>query len=167
MLDTHIGERLEDWRQGWGTTCIRKSLTLFQYWVQFYSTKVKRIGCEVSEAWLPIALCWGSLGLQERRRCLGYLGYWALLKKKKERKPILFIYFRYWYLFFTFYLSFCFCLAGFLLLWEGFASLPWEGAALHWGARASHCGGVSCCSSWALEHAFSCSSVCQIFLDQG
>ena len=32
----------------------------------------------------------------------------------------------------------------------GFLSLRWAGATLHCGARASHCGGFSCCGAWAL-----------------
>lgn len=35
-----------------------------------------------------------------------------------------------------------------------------EGAALHCGAQAAHCGGVSCCGSWAAEsvHSRNCCS---------
>ena len=39
---------------------------------------------------------------------------------------------------------------GSLLQRTGFLQLWQEGATLHGGARASHCGGFSCCGAWAL-----------------
>ena len=68
----------------------------------------------------------------------------------------------------------------------GFRSLPWAGASLPGGARASHCRGSSWCgaralSMWAsaaaprgrisrgscaLGHGLCCSKACGIFLDQ-
>ena len=73
--------------------------------------------------------------------------------------------------------------AGLLQLWRA-------GATLCCGARASHCGGFSCCRAWTLgaqasvvaahglqqlwhvgsvvvAHGLSCSMACGIFLDQG
>ena len=50
-----------------------------------------------------------------------------------------------------------------------------EGATLRCSARASHCGGFSCCGAWALgarasvvvAHRLSCSMACGIFPDKG
>ena len=39
---------------------------------------------------------------------------------------------------------------GSSLLHAGFLQLRRAGATLHCGARASHCGGFSCCRTWAL-----------------
>ena len=51
--------------------------------------------------------------------------------------------------------SFCFSLGwwgcvGSLLLCTGFLQLQQAGVTLRCGARASHCGGFSCCRAWAL-----------------
>ena len=82
---------------------------------------------------------------------------------------------------------------SFLLRWvfvaaHGLSLVQRAGATLHCGARASHCGGFSCCrarasvvvarglsscGSWDLErrlsivaHGLSCSAACGIFPDQ-
>ena len=48
-------------------------------------------------------------------------------------------------------LSFCFWLLGSSLLHAGFLHLQRARATLHCGgARASHCGGFSCCRAWAV-----------------
>ena len=72
-------------------------------------------------------------------------------------------------------------------LHAGFLQLRWAGSALCCGARASHCGGFSCCGAQALgmqasivvahrlqsagpvavAHGTSCSAACEIFPDQG
>ena len=60
------------------------------------------------------------------------------------------------------------CARAFLWLWRA-------GATLRCSARASHCGGFSCCGAWALgarasvvvAHGLSCSTACGIFPDQG
>ena len=84
------------------------------------------------------------------------------------------------------FLKFFGCI-GSSLLCAGFLWLRRAGATLHCGARASHCGGFSCCGARALgawapvvvalelssagsvvvAHGLSCSAACGIFLDQG
>ena len=56
---------------------------------------------------------------------------------------------------YTFFKTYLFCLFIFVcirssLLRVGFLYLQRAGATLHCGARASHCGGFSCCGAWAL-----------------
>ena len=55
------------------------------------------------------------------------------------------------------------------LLHAGFLQLQRVGLLSSFGARASHCGGLSCCRAWALEHwRSSCGSrACKISPDQG
>ena len=53
------------------------------------------------------------------------------------------------FLFFVVVVGFSGCV-GCLLLCAGFLQLWRAGATLHCGARASHCGGFSCCGPWAL-----------------
>ena len=56
-----------------------------------------------------------------------------------------------------------------------FSSCGERGATLHCGARASHCGGFSCCGAQALGarapvvvvHGLSCPAACGNFPDQG
>ena len=47
-------------------------------------------------------------------------------------------------------IPFSFGCVGSLLLHAGFLQLWRAGATLRCGARASHCGGYSCCGAWAL-----------------
>ena len=57
----------------------------------------------------------------------------------------------FFFFFYLFYL-FIFGCVGSLLLCTGFLQLQRAGATtLRWGARASHCGGFSCCRARALE----------------
>ena len=71
--------------------------------------------------------------------------------------------------------NFIFGCAGSLWLRPSFLSLRPVGAALHWGAWASHCGGFSCCRPRALgirasvvaAQGLSCSAARGIFPDQG
>ena len=73
-----------------------------------------------------------------------------------------------------FYL-FIFGCIGSLLLRAGFSLVAASGGTLGCGARASHCGGFSCCGSRALgawasvavARGLSCSAACEIFPDQG
>ena len=51
---------------------------------------------------------------------------------------------------FVFIYLFNFGCIGSSLLRAGFLLLLWEGATLRCSARASHCGGFSCCGAWAL-----------------
>ena len=67
---------------------------------------------------------------------------------------------------FSFFLFGC---AGSWLLHAGLLWLQQAGPALCRGARASHCGGFSCCGGRALEPGLSCCSclvVCGIFPDK-
>ena len=62
--------------------------------------------------------------------------------------------------FFKNYLFILFCLlifgcVGCSLLHAGFLQLRRAGSTLRCGAQASHCGGFSCCRTWALGHASS------------
>ena len=58
---------------------------------------------------------------------------------------------------------------------EAFSSCGEQGLLFHCGARASHCGGFSCCGARALgarasvvvARGLSCPMACGIFLDQG
>ena len=59
---------------------------------------------------------------------------------------------------------------------RAFSGWGWGGAApLRCGAQASHCCGCFCCRAWTLgtgpsvfvAHGLSCSTACEIFLDQG
>ena len=86
------------------------------------------------------------------------------------------------YLFFFNFISlFIFgCAGSWLLCWIFFRCVEW-GIFSSYGARASHCGGFTCCESWALElvglsrcgswalehrlHSYG-STACGIFLDQ-
>ena len=88
---------------------------------------------------------------------------------------------------FLFIYLFIFGCVGSLLLRAGFLQLRRVGAALHCGARASHCGGFPCCGARALgarasvvvacglqstgsvvvAHWLSCSAACGVFPDQG
>ena len=52
--------------------------------------------------------------------------------------------------FFFYFIYFIFGCIGSSLLRAGFLSLRPAGATLRCGARASHCGGFSCCGPWAL-----------------
>ena len=57
---------------------------------------------------------------------------------------------------------FSFCCIGSSLLHADFLQLRQAGATLRCGARASHCGGFSCCRAWALGAGFSsCSTRAQ------
>ena len=49
-----------------------------------------------------------------------------------------------------FFFKFIFGFIGSSLLHMGFLQLRRAGATLRCGARASHCGGFSCCGAWAL-----------------
>ena len=76
---------------------------------------------------------------------------------------------------FLFIYVFIFGCVGSSLLRAGFLELRREGTTLCCSARASHCGGFSCCRARALgpqasvvvAHGLSCSAACRIFLDQG
>ena len=54
------------------------------------------------------------------------------------------------FFFFFFFNLFIFCCVGSSLPPAGFLQLRWVGAPLRCGARASHCGGFSCCGARAL-----------------
>ena len=88
---------------------------------------------------------------------------------------------------FIFIIYFIFGCVGSSLLHAGFLQLRRARATLRCGARASHCGGFSCCGAWALDvwasvvvarglqstvsvvvvHGLSCSAACGILPDQG
>ena len=113
-------------------------------------------------------------------------------------KVVMCLHFIYLKNFFPIYLIYLFIYFGCvrsLLLRTGFLQLWQVGATLHCGARASHCGGFSCCGARALGarglqqlqhvglvvvacgfqsassvvvvHRLSCSAACGIFPDQG
>ena len=84
------------------------------------------------------------------------------------------IFFDFFFKLFYLFILFLAALSLRCYVWA-FSSWRRAGATLHCGARASHCGGSSCCRARALgaqasvvvAHGLSCSVACGIFLDQG
>ena len=72
--------------------------------------------------------------------------------KKELLKYVLKLVIHFFILFFYYYFKnlFIFGCVGSLLLCAGFLHLRQVRATLHCGARASHCGGFSCCGARAL-----------------
>ena len=78
---------------------------------------------------------------------------WQLREKEIQLGPMTSYYFSlFFYLFIlsNFIYLFIFGCVGSSLLHAGFLQLWRAGATLHCSARASHCGGFSCCRAWAL-----------------
>ena len=99
---------------------------------------------------------------------------------------LLFLY-KFIYFILFYFILFIFGCIGSSLLRAGFLYLRRVGATLPCGAQPSHCGGFSCCETWALgarasvvvarglqspgsvvvSHGLSCSTACGIFPNQG